>query len=923
MALKVKRNNASFKGFDPVEQEKILAKPVSRSRSRSNKNISPALKKIVKEMLQNIKENKPNIEIEFPINEEVSENTMKVLFEMFGNNKHTPERLAFLKEVMSIYNKVISNVDETKTPKLYKYLNKSVIYQKVNYSFKFNNLNPSTQEKIIEEASKSLNEADLKTLDKLFSTTKVNYGKEWKKYFGGGPENKPSETLLQKFKNKLKIASVVTSIIGYSTLYTLACVGNVATKITAGAFHIAFWGVDWINELSTDYDYWRSNIGDKIPALKKELQYLTEDEPEVLRDAMEKANPELSSVDILKLIPNRTREQIFEAYTPLEREQIEYIFKKKLQDIFDKIFRETRDSDNRAVLYTNDDDPYRLDLDDIDSLVKNIKKIINNEYYRHSRSRHLGFKSYDYSTYIRYPKKIIDVTITEVNIKTYIESYDKDVKTYRRNKEVTRNHEKINKIVNNVIDKILKKIITLENTESESNIENARKTINEIIADNIDEEFHKSINGISINDIIDKVLEQHLSTIVRKLSIEKIDAKIIETPEIINENEENTCNEILNVIKEELKQLKLFTDEQVTKIFDSSYNGRYKIKDKIDDVKRQLLASETARLRVLEQERLHEIADSNRRNRELARTLQYKEIEEFLMIQPPEQEAKKIVLIEYDHLQNYKNDDCTCCLSEFNIDPKSEDTNKLPLCVLHCKHVLHMQCMCNWVKACKNTERYGKLFQTYDLKCPACNDPIDKITVKDYFENCNTDNINIKLLETFKTTVKPKSRSSSARSVSKESLSRRSNSARSVSHESIHEQDEVTLPGTLMRSVSAPNSQSNGYVYPQMVTRVMSDISHVSQPVVRNSSRRNRGHNVVDPAQPLQPLVNNFTPPEPPATTTQPVATFNPYEDRVTTPPQATRQPVRRVVPRNPQNRTRVMPVLGGKKESKRRIKSA
>ena len=179
--FKTKESIVSFKGFNPLEQKRILAKPLSRSRSRSNNNISHALKKIVKEMLQNIKENKPNIEIELPINDEIAENTMKVFFEMFGNTKHTPERLTFLKEVMSIYNKIISNVDKTTTPKLYKYLNKSVIYQKLDYSFKFNNLNPSTQEQIIEEASRSLNEADLKTLDKLFSTTKVNYGKEWKK----------------------------------------------------------------------------------------------------------------------------------------------------------------------------------------------------------------------------------------------------------------------------------------------------------------------------------------------------------------------------------------------------------------------------------------------------------------------------------------------------------------------------------------------------------------------------------------------------------------------------------------------------------------------------------------------------------------------------------------------------------------------
>ena len=124
-----------------------------------------------------------------------------------------------------------------------------------------------------------------------------------------------------------------------------------------------------------------------------------------------------------------------------------------------------------------------------------------------------------------------------------------------------------------------------------------------------------------------------------------------------------------------------------------------------------------------------------------------------------------------------------------------------------------------------------------------------------------------------------------------------------------------------MRSVSAPNSQSNDDVYQQTVPRVTSDTSHVRQPVVRNSSRRNRGRNVVVPAQPLQRLVNNFTPSEPPAAPAPPapVVTFNPYEDRVTTPSQATRHVG---VPRNPRNRTRVH-ALGGKKESKRRIKSA
>jgi hypothetical protein len=96
--------------------------------------------------------------------------------------------------------------------------------------------------------------------------------------------------------------------------------------------------------------------------------------------------------------------------------------------------------------------------------------------------------------------------------------------------------------------------------------------------------------------------------------------------------------------------------------------------------------------------------------------------------------------------------------------------------------------------------------------------------------------------------------------------------------------------------------------------RIIPDLSHVRQQVVRN-----RGRNGVVPTPLLQPLVNNFTQPEPPAAA--PVVASNPYEDRVTTPP----QPIQHVaVHTNPRNRRRrIVPVLGGKKESKRRIKSA
>jgi len=55
--------NAKVQNYMNQGFSKEKAKVLATSRSISNKNVSPALKKIVKEMLKNIKENKPNIEL--------------------------------------------------------------------------------------------------------------------------------------------------------------------------------------------------------------------------------------------------------------------------------------------------------------------------------------------------------------------------------------------------------------------------------------------------------------------------------------------------------------------------------------------------------------------------------------------------------------------------------------------------------------------------------------------------------------------------------------------------------------------------------------------------------------------------------------------------------------------------------------------